>query len=637
MYVHTHTHTHIHTRNSCRPPEGFDGTASTASSTDAIAGVASKFQGGGGGGEGGGEAGEEETAVECLAEENIDEEETGREAAVQAGGSEDFDVVEEEEAAPGLGVVEVPRQAGPQIQSVVQASSEQEEVWRHSGEVVADGQGGEGDPGDDPSDFHGQMDAGTDAPPSAAGEGSQVGSKATPTHEEQADGTPGGSLAVDARVGEESSERDRGRRLEERAQRAVMMEEAEVFREEADALVQLRDMGFHDADHNTELLRAHSNDLAAVIQVLAESTGGTGDGESSGEGSARVDEVPDVSALVNDKTQGFQETTSKDGPRQAQRVSSRKRTRSLRLDVPKSAKVLLGISARAEVDSGEGEEELMHAQESERSEDGECQTREISSTCEAERPAKRRAAQSAQDFLFASKLQQERYKGAVKRERERDVGDKESKSARLRRAGAVPCGRANFDHHGPLPKATHVAKEMSPEIVRRWPLAPSSAGVMVGCVPVDEEGIPSLGAGNDAAARSGPSIGVRPLLRAVAVACDEEIVGQEAGAGGMTQPLTALHCSHVNSEIPASAVLSAPGTVTELVCTGNVSYKIGDTVEAWHKVGRYDRRTCAYARMHSCTHAHMHACAHAHMHTCTHARMHACACAHAHTRTHPCT
>jgi hypothetical protein len=236
-----------------------------------------------------------------------------------------------------------------------------------------------------------------------------------------------------------------------------------------------------------------------------------------------------------------------DGLEDGRRCSSRKRIRSLRLDAPKSAATFLSVVR------GEGGEELMHAQGSERDEDKECHMPEVLGRCEAERPVKRRAPQSMQDFLLASRLQQEYVKEKVRRR-------KPNESAA---SGAVPGG----------------GEEGGDSLQE----GPGRDVVMLACVPLDDEGSPLWGAGDDSEATEGGSSrgGLPPVS---AVACAFEFVDEEAGAGGVTQPHTLLHSSRSPSEKSGDTVLGASGTVTGVVCKGSVGYNVGDTVEAWHKV-----------------------------------------------------
>jgi hypothetical protein len=118
----------------------------------------------------------------------------------------------------------------------------------------------------------GEMEAAAEARPLPAGEGQgrQMCGKAKTTHEGAGDGQ---AVADDAR--EEASERDRVRRLQERKQRAMVTEQAQALREEADATARLGDMGFDDVGRIRELLRTCNGDIAQVIPLLAESAGHT--------------------------------------------------------------------------------------------------------------------------------------------------------------------------------------------------------------------------------------------------------------------------------------------------------------------------------------------------------------------------
>jgi len=134
----------------------------------------------------------------------------------------------------------------------------------------------------------GEMEAAAEARPLPAGEGQgrQMCGKAKTTHEGAGDGQ---AVADDAR--EEASERDRVRRLQERKQRAMVTEQAQALREEADAAARLGDMGFDDVGRIRELLRTCNGDISQVIPLLAESAGHTPEkSEAAGAPStARVD------------------------------------------------------------------------------------------------------------------------------------------------------------------------------------------------------------------------------------------------------------------------------------------------------------------------------------------------------------
>jgi hypothetical protein len=482
--------------------------------------------------------------------EMVDGEGADREDVVQGWGSKDFSFLNEEDDAPGS-----------------QGSSKQEEVRRSPGEEVAvDARGGEGDTDDLPSDLpRGEQGSGEGGVERWAG--SMESKRKGEGHSDDCQGGPPPSKKPRLDVAEreaylkkslikwfaEYGEYGRYFRGVVRAYDAesdvykiayAADDEEDMTYAEVKSLV-LRNVPGGDSkevvNNHGRWYVAAENDTPRRIAAKLARRGPEDDGEACrtllAEQIVELNRMQYPALVVTSKLQkntmiflgASEEMVSAkkeyDGLEDGQRRSSRKRGRSLRMDALKSAATFLSVVG------GEGGEELMHAQESERDEDKECH------------------------------MPQEYVKEKVTRR-------KPNASAASRRLGG-----------------DSLQEGLGRDVV------------VVACVPLDDD--EGRGAGDDSeSTESGSSRGGLPPVSAVA--CAVEFVGEEAGAGGMTQPQTVLRSSRCPSGKSGDTVLSASGTVTGVVCKGSMGYNVGDTIEAWHKV-------CGHAHtsiVNTCTNVH---------------------------------
>ena len=482
--------------------------------------------------------------------EMVDGEGADREDVVQGWGSKDFSFLNEEDDAPGS-----------------QGSSKQEEVRRSPGEEVAvDARGGEGDTDDLPSDLpRGEQGSGEGGVERWAG--SMESKRKGEGHSDDCQGGPPPSKKPRLDVAEreaylkkslikwfaEYGEYGRYFRGVVRAYDAesdvykiayAADDEEDMTYAEVKSLV-LRNVPGGDSkevvNNHGRWYVAAENDTPRRIAAKLARRGPEDDGEACrtllAEQIVELNRMQYPALVVTSKLQkntmiflgASEEMVSAkkeyDGLEDGQRRSSRKRCRSLRMDALKSAATFLSVVG------GEGGEELMHAQESERDEDKECH------------------------------MPQEYVKEKVTRR-------KPNASAASRRLGG-----------------DSLQEGLGRDVV------------VVACVPLDDD--EGRGAGDDSeSTESGSSRGGLPPVSAVA--CAVEFVGEEAGAGGMTQPQTVLRSSRCPSGKSGDTVLSASGTVTGVVCKGSMGYNVGDTIEAWHKV-------CGHAHtsiVNTCTNVH---------------------------------